>query len=93
MATTDIDSELNTSLLRSHAHRWTAPEVLNGGACTKEADVFSLAMVTIEVPRERSIECGALAYRRVLLIHTGVHSCGSFRRSLVVHGHDGNNTG
>lgn len=29
--------------------RWTAPEVLEGGANSKEADIFSFAMVVIEV--------------------------------------------
>ena len=28
--------------------QWSAPEVLNGGAPSKEADVFSLAMVMVE---------------------------------------------
>ena len=35
---------------QGHAIRWTAPEILNGrGPYSKEADVFSFAMVTIEV--------------------------------------------
>ena len=92
MATTDVDSELNTSLSHSHTDRWTAPEVLNGGACNEEADIFSFAMVTIEVPRERSTECGALAYRRILSAHIGVHLRGSFRRSFIVHGYVVDNT-
>ena len=28
---------------------WAAPEVLNGGAFTKQADIFSFAMLMIEV--------------------------------------------
>ena len=33
-----------------HGVQWTAPEILNGrGTYSKEADVFSFAMVTIEV--------------------------------------------
>jgi len=34
--------------------RWTAPEVLNGELPSKEMDIFSFAMVMIEVRRGRS---------------------------------------
>ena len=34
--------------------QWSAPEVLNGGVTSKETDVFSLAMVMIEVRDGRS---------------------------------------
>jgi len=34
-----------------HTARWTAPEVLNEGPHSKESDVFSFAMVMIEVCR------------------------------------------
>jgi serine/threonine protein kinase len=35
---------------QGHSVRWTAPEILNGqGTYSKETDVFSFAMVTIEV--------------------------------------------
>ena len=37
---------------RDRAARWTAPEVLIKGTSSKEMDVFSLAMVTIEVSYE-----------------------------------------
>jgi len=41
--------------------RWTAPEILNGqGTYSKEADVFSFAMVTIEA------RCGPLTWIRYL---------------------------
>ena len=37
---------------QGHIARWTAPEILNEqGACSKGADVFSFAMVMIEVLR------------------------------------------
>ena len=39
----------SASRQRVHTVRWTAPEVLKGGAYSKEADVFSFAMVMIEV--------------------------------------------
>ena len=47
--TTGMDSELGTTYPHDHTSRWTAPEVLNGRAGSKEADVFSFAMVMIEV--------------------------------------------
>jgi len=44
----NIDSMRNASQCGG-ASRWTAPEVLNGGSHTKEMDLFSFAMVMIEV--------------------------------------------
>ena len=46
---TDVDPELSTLLRHNHTLRWSAPEVLNGAIFSKEADIFSLAMVMIEV--------------------------------------------
>lgn len=34
--------------------RWTAPEVLEGGTNSKEADIFSFAMVVIEVHHRKN---------------------------------------
>ena len=50
------DSEESTSDQLGHTPRWAAPESLNKGIYSKEADVFSFAMVMIEVCRERSAE-------------------------------------
>jgi len=47
--TTGIGSELNTLCQHDHTTRWTAPEVLNEGPDSKKADVFSFAMVMVEV--------------------------------------------
>ena len=47
----DVDSERSVSADRVHATRWTAPEVLNEGTHSKEADIFSFGMVMIEVHR------------------------------------------
>lgn len=47
--TTDVESQLSTSLIQNHTLRWTAPEILNGGKHSREADIFSFAMVVIEV--------------------------------------------
>jgi len=47
--TQNLDSMRSASYQLGHTPRWTAPEVLNGETCTKEADIFSFAMVMIEV--------------------------------------------
>jgi len=41
--------EQTTSDQHVGSHQWSAPEVLEGGATSKEADIFSFAMVMIEV--------------------------------------------
>lgn len=33
----------------SAARAWAAPEILHGGASTKEGDIFTFAMVVVEV--------------------------------------------
>jgi len=56
---------------RGHTGRWTAPEVLGEGPYDKEADIFSFAMVVIEVCRRRFT-----MYRPYLLsfrIDAGIH--------------------
>ena len=37
-----------------HTPRWSAPEILHEQNPSKESDIYSFAMVTIEVYRERS---------------------------------------
>lgn len=49
IATQNLDSMRCISLQRGNAARWIAPEVLNGGRYSKEADIFAFAMVAIEV--------------------------------------------
>ena len=44
-----LDSIPTLSLHRGHTPRWSAPEVLNEEQNSKESDVFSFAMVVIEV--------------------------------------------
>ena len=46
---TDMDSELGHLFRQCCTQRWTAPEVLKGGIYSEEADIFSLAMVMVEV--------------------------------------------
>jgi len=48
--TQNLDSMRTASDDKGHTARWTAPEILNEqGTYSKEADVFSFAMVMIEV--------------------------------------------
>ena len=48
--TRDPNSVRSASGDQSHTARWTAPEILTGeGTYSREADIFSFAMVTIEV--------------------------------------------
>ena len=54
MATRNLDSIRETSDEDEHSARWIAPEILDGlGTYTRGADVFSFAMVTIEVRSRR----------------------------------------
>ena len=50
VVTRSLDSVQSAPDEREHSTRWTAPEILgNQGTFSKEADVFSFAMVMIEV--------------------------------------------
>ena len=49
MVILDVDSEQPTSDQHARSRQWSAPEVLEGGATSKATDIFSLAMVMIEV--------------------------------------------
>jgi len=60
--TRNLDSIPGTSCHNGHTPRWTAPEVLEGGKYSKEADIFSFAMVMIEVRLEPSVVYGTLIY-------------------------------
>ena len=51
MVTQNLDSTRCTQPQRGHTVRWAAPEILNEGPHSKEADIFSFAMVMIEVLR------------------------------------------
>lgn len=52
MVTKNSDSILSATINSGHTPRWTAPEVLKDGNHSKEADIFSFAMVMIEVRHE-----------------------------------------
>lgn len=54
MVTQDLDSTRSAPTEQEHSARWIAPEILDGqGTYSKEGDVFSFAMVTIEVCRRQ----------------------------------------
>jgi len=54
--TQNLDSMRSASDDKGHTARWTAPEILNEqGTYSKEADIFSFAMVMIEVRCKRDI--------------------------------------
>ena len=54
---TDMDSEPTTPSQRGFTPQWTAPEVLEEGPHSKEADIFAFAMVMIEVRHRRPTVC------------------------------------
>ena len=74
--TKNLDSVRSASDYQGQAARWTAPEILkDNGAFTTAVDVFSFAMVMIEVRYELfSLSFGSLSPR----ITTGI-----YRRSSV----------
>jgi serine/threonine protein kinase len=51
--TRNLDSVGNTTAARGYTLRWTAPEILNGGVASQEGDIFSFAMVMVEVRHDR----------------------------------------
>ena len=58
VATQNLDSIRDASEEDVHSARWIAPEILDGRETySKEADVFSFAMVTIEVRYRWPIGC------------------------------------
>ena len=72
--TDDLDSIRNASDEHRDSARWIAPEILDGrGTYSKEADVFSFAMVTVEV------RCGYLTQGRHL-----ANLCSPYQRHSLV---------
>ena len=62
--TQSLDSAMSVECQRGHTARWTAPEVLDEGPYSKEADIFSFAMIMIEVRRGRPTMCQTLDEHR-----------------------------
>ena len=52
--TKNLDSIRSETRQDVHTPRWSAPEVIHGQNPSKESDVYSFAMVMIEVHREWS---------------------------------------
>ena len=81
---TDFGPEVVTQYLTSddngHTPRWTAPEILNEqGTYSKEADIFSFAMVMIEV-RRGLVDTHIRAPAHCNFTATGIHWCGAVPR-------------
>lgn len=65
--TRGVDSELSTTGDEGHGARWSAPEILTDqGVYSKEADVFSFAMVMNQVGRGLSTMYRAFPYHRFI---------------------------
>jgi len=62
IVTQNLDSMRSAPRQYALSMQWTAPEVLADEPRTKEADVFSFAMVMIEVCHELSILYRAFAH-------------------------------
>ena len=52
IVTKNLNSVRPPTLQRANTPRWSAPEILREQNPTKESDIYSLAMVMIEVRRE-----------------------------------------
>jgi serine/threonine protein kinase len=81
-----LDSIESATCQRGHSARWAAPEVLSEGTHSKEADVFSFAMVMIEVCLSRSTMHRALAYRRFITmqVFTGMIPFGNDTSTMAM---------
>jgi serine/threonine protein kinase len=72
--TKNLDSVGNTTAARGHTLRWTAPEILRGGDHSQKGDIFSFAMVMVEVRHGQPTVGAALTlYRFVSFqVFTGI---------------------
>jgi len=82
----DADSEQTTPDKHFESRQWPALEILVGGAASKETDIFSFAMVMIEVLHKRSTPCIALSNP---CFNTGIHRDNSARQYSTHHDNDG----
>ena len=53
IVTKNVDSIRPATRQEAHTPRWSAPEIIHEQNPTKESDIYSFAMVTIEVYREQ----------------------------------------
>ena len=71
IVTQNLDTIQGAWVNQGHTARWTAPEILNGeGTYSKQADVFSFAMVMIEVGYDPPPMCRASTYT-LIKVFTG----------------------
>lgn len=87
MITRDPDYPPSSSFNRGHAARWTAPEILKEhGTYSKRADIFSFAMVIIEVRNGLPIVCRVPVHYHLapLQIFTGMAPFNYSRSSAVM---------
>ena len=89
VATVTQDRDYVQGILDEYTARWTAPEILNGqGTYSKEADIFSFAMVMIEARMDYCMLIfGLLLFR----INAGLHWRGAVQRESTRCGYVGNN--
>ena len=71
--TLNLDSVRSATNQRGFTPRWAAPEILDEGTYSKEADVFSFAMVMIEVYTGAIPFSGSTISMAILAITQGRH--------------------
>lgn len=62
----DPDSFRSTTSYRDYDTRWTAPEILGGGKRSQKGDIFSFAIVMVEVRHDQSTTGTAFAQCRCM---------------------------
>jgi len=92
VVTQSLDSAQSAELQRGHTARWTAPEVLDEKPYSKEADVFSFAMVMIEVRHSEGTYHVSNFRRPAFCINLGIYRRDSFQRWLPPRGYYTYNT-
>ena len=89
MVSKNLASIPSARLQHGSTPRWTAPELVEGGICEKEADIFSFAMVMFEVRRSWCpLECLAIL---TLHVNTDLYGLNSIRGENGLCGHVGYN--
>jgi serine/threonine protein kinase len=76
--TQNLDSVGNTKAAHGFTLSWTAPEILKEGVVSQKADIFSFAMVMIEVRHDRSTISTTLAqcHSTPFQVYTGANPFG-----------------
>ena len=57
IVTKNLDSMRPATYQNIHSPTWSAPEILHGENPTKESDVYSFAMVMVEVNTSQRFHC------------------------------------